>query len=239
MNSLKTCLKLIKIESTLKMLLENLGMLQNAMDLIYSCKWNINAVNKKAILALVELTDMGGVDIASLHPIYRYLIDLRNENSYPFQFKEDSGDYETMIEFVENTMYPKLPKYSPSHPPISNHWDAMKLINSIPICPDIMDFKNRIVIEFEEESTAGKSSGKLGKKGHWADSKRDSRRDKLYKDCKFRFCKIWESEVAENTWKMKLFHFLADCYCNRDTELYLDMYLREEKLLQAIRKNRK
>lgn len=119
---------------------------------------------------------MGAIDIMVLHPIYRQCIFLAKEYKYPFVFKEDSGDYETMIEFC-----PVGSKYAVAHPPESHNWDEMKLINSIPICPDIMDFDARIIIEVEEESTPGKSSGKFGKKGHWAESKRDTRRDELYK----------------------------------------------------------
>ena len=172
---------------------------------------------------------MGEVDIARLHPIYRECIRLTKENNWPFVFKEDSGDYETMIEFVINPVGVR-----PIHPPMSTDWDAMKRIESIPICPDIMDYRKKIVLEFEEESTAGKSSGKLGKKGHWAESKRDSRRDNLYKQTKFRFCKIWESEL-KGPWKLKLFHFLADCYCNRDTTDYTDIYLTENDLKKLLK----
>lgn len=171
---------------------------------------------------------MGEVDIAVLHPIYRECVHLTKENNWPFIFKEDSGSFETMIEFVVNPA-----GVSPKHPPISKDWDEMKKKLSIPICPDIMDFQKRIAIEFEEESTAGKSSGKLGKKGHWSESKRDSRRDNLYKQTKFRYCKIWQSEL-KGPWKLKLFHFLADCYCNRDTTDYTNMYLKESELKKML-----
>lgn len=164
---------------------------------------------------------MGEVDIAALHPIYRKCVDLTKKYNWPWHFKEDTGDFETMIEFVP---IESRNNFAIAHPPESKNWDEMKLIDSIPICPDVMDFDARIVIEYEEESTPGKSSGKLGKKGHWAESKTDSRRDELYKIKKFRYCKIWESEVKIGIWMAKLFSFLADCYCNRDTSKYLEMY---------------
>jgi len=173
--------------------------------------------------------NLGAVDIMALHPIYRHCIHLTKENGWPYVFKEDSGDYETMIEFS---------LLGAVHPPISKDWDEMKKIQAIPICPDIMDFAAKIVIEYEEESTAGKSSGKLGKKGHWAESKRDSRRDKLYNDKKFRFCKIWEKEVKNGVWMLKLFHFLADCYCKRQTMHYQLIFYSEEELLEEVMRNR-
>ena len=176
---------------------------------------------------------MGQVDIVVLYPIYRKCIELTKENNWPWSWKEDSGDYETMIEFLQTE------KGSvPMHPPEAKDWDDMKLKGSIPICPDIMDYQHRIVLEFEEESTAGKRGGKLGRKGHWSESKKDLRRDNLYKFTNFRFCKIWQSEVKKKTWINKLFHFLADCYCQRDTTLYLDMYLKDHELLTAIKKRK-
>jgi len=174
---------------------------------------------------------VGEVDIAILNPIYRECIDITNEYNYPWVFKEDSGSYETMIEFLASlsTIGRAV------HPPHSENWDAMKRNGSIPICPDIMDYKNKIIIEYEEESTAGKRMGKYGKKGHWAESKRDFRRDALYKENGFRFCKIWESERKADMISKKLFHFLADCYCKRDTEMYLDMYLNDKELKKALK----
>jgi len=173
---------------------------------------------------------MGSIDIAALHPIYRQCIFLTKENKYPFIFKEDTGNYETMIEFS---------LLGPIHPPISKDWDEMKKIQAIPICPDIMDFESKIILEYEEESTAGKSSGKMGKKGHFAESKRDERRDKLYKENNFRFCKIWESEVKSGVWVVKLFHFLSDCFSKRDTEMYLNLYKEKDEFLKEwmIRSN--
>lgn len=173
---------------------------------------------------------MGEVDLAVIHPIYRTCVSLTKENNWNFQFKVDSGDYETMIEFAT---------FACRHPPVAKDWDTMKLTGSIPICPDILAWNSKIVLEYEEESKRGKSSGKLGKKGHWAESKRDERRDQLYKLYKFRFCKIWESERKNNMVEQKLFRFLADCHCNRNTDLYQDMFLNGKELIKAISKREK
>jgi len=50
--------------------------------------------------------------------------------------------------------------------------------------------------------------GKLGKKGHTAESKRDTNRDMLYRIAGFKLLKIWESEYKSGEWKQKLYDFL-------------------------------
>lgn len=121
------------------------------------------------------------------------------------------------------------------HPPRANNWDDLPryLANA----PDVMDFHNRIIIEYEEESKPQRGP-KIIKKGHWSECKHDEDRDRKYKAVEFRLCKIWESEYKKGTWINKLFHFLADCYCKRDTELYLDIYLKDAELTTALKKRR-
>ncbi len=169
---------------------------------------------------------MGAVDIAVLHPIYRECLELNKEHQWSFSFKEDSGDFETMIQFFDD----QPNRLRAVRPPIAENWDTMDLCNA----PDIMDFENRIIIEYEEESRPGKRMGKIGKKGHWSESKRDENRDKNYKAAGFRVCKIWESEMKKGPWNLKLFHFLADCYCKRDCRMFADMFLIEKDLMLAL-----
>ena len=170
---------------------------------------------------------MGEVDIAVLHPIYRKCVDLNKEHNWGFQFKVDSGFFETMIEFVPLKLVPGF--LHPMHPPKAKNWDEMELCNA----PDIMDFDNRIIIEYEEESKPGKSSGKLGKKGHWTESKRDENRDSNYKRSGFRFCKIWETEIKNGIWEIKLFHFLADCYTKRNLDMYQYRFISEDEFFET------
>ena len=56
---------------------------------------------------------------------------------------------------------------------------------------------------------------KIKKKGHWEESKRDSRRDEFYRLAGFRVLKIWEHELKEETWQAKLKDFLQNCYTER------------------------
>jgi len=179
---------------------------------------------------------MGEVDIAVLYPIYRKCVDLNKENNWNFQFKVDSGSFETMIEF--KYLVPPLVSSGNSkliaiHPPMAKNWDDMQYCNA----PDILDFDNKIIIEYEEESKAGKQGGKLGKKGHWTESKRDELRDDRYNLSGFRVCKIWETEIKQNVWENKLFYFLADCYTNRNLEIYQYRYISEEELFDSRQRN--
>lgn len=137
---------------------------------------------------------MGEVDIENLHRVYRICVEYGKIIGI-FHFKVDDGSFETALEFDENNVY---------HPPKSKNWSN----NPVILCPDILDFEKKLIIEYEEESDAGKRMGKIGKKGHWEESKRDNRRDLLYKKHGFKILKIWESDDIIKT-KDKIFRFLS------------------------------
>ena len=162
-----------------------------------------------------------------IHPIYRILTDQCKEYGWPYQFKEDVGSFETAIEFWEMGYY---------HPPKSKSWNEAKKNGNTIKCPDILDYSNKLIIEFEEEPKPGKKGGKLGKKGHTEESARDTNRDMLYRIGGFKFCKVWESEPM-NVLEAKLHYFLADCYTNRDLSIYTNGYLTIEDFSKARRKN--
>ena len=175
---------------------------------------SVKNVNLYELIHLLEFAEfvshiiinkiMGEIDLQNIHKIYRYCVDFCKVNSIQYKFKVDDGNFETMIEFKDETMI---------HPPNSTNWDELKKNNIIPICPDILDYQNLIIIEYEEESRPGVRMGRLGKKGHWEESKRDERRDSLYRTHKFRLCKIWESEFKKSSkWQLILSKFLLDCY---------------------------
>lgn len=145
---------------------------------------------------------MGIVDIENLHKIYRECVNYCKENNLPYQFKVDSGKWETAIEFTGIGYH---------HPPKSKSWEEVKANGNEIKCPDILDFKNRIIIEYEEEPQPGKKGGKLGKKGHSSESKKDTHRDMLYRIAGFRLCKIWETEYKSGEWIKKLQKFLLEC----------------------------
>ena len=146
---------------------------------------------------------MGVVDYESLHKIYRTCVDYCKQEKFPFHFKVDSGRYETAIEFWAMGYY---------HPPRSKSWEEVKKQGNEIKCPDILEYEHRILLEFEEEPQPGKKMGRLGKKGHIAESKHDSHRDMLYRIAGFRVLKIWENELKSNKYKTKLYQFLDEMH---------------------------
>lgn len=146
---------------------------------------------------------MGQVDLESLFEIYYEINSIKKKyNLGKLNFKVDEGTYETAIEFVGTGHH---------HPPISLDWSN----NPIIFCPDLLDYNNRIIIEYEEEVGNRKPGAKLAKKGHNRpgdfSNKRDGIRNKYYKDGGFRYFQIWESE---KNWQKKLEQFLLNVELN-------------------------
>ena len=136
---------------------------------------------------------MGESDIAILMDINEEIKKLKTK----YSFKVDHGKFETAIEFWAMGYY---------HPPKAKNWDSNPEIK----CPDLLDYENKLIIEYEEEPKPGKKGGKLGKKGHTEESKSDSDRDQLYRIAGFKLLKIWESEYKDNTYVKKLASFLTN-----------------------------
>lgn len=164
------------------------------------------------------MKNLGEVDIAILNEIYREAVDLNKKHNWGFQFKVDDGDFETAIEFYSdfhNETGFVVASVSLYHPPLAKDWNDAEDI----LCPDILDFENKIIFEYEEETGNQRKGARLAKKGHGHPgelaNKRDSRRDTLYLKGGFRVLKIWESEYNDGTWKKKMWRFLCDCFCNR------------------------
>ena len=145
---------------------------------------------------------MGNQDLERLYPVYRACTDFSKLAELPFHFREDTGDYETAIEFKQGLSI---------HPPNAKNWDTDPDI----ICPDILDFEHKIIIEFEEETGNRKSGAHYAKKGHGhsgdLDTKRDSRRNTFYEQYGFRVFRLWESDYKKQNWKVMLFEFLINC----------------------------
>lgn len=141
---------------------------------------------------------MGEVDYGNLHKIYRKCIDYCIEKKLPYKFLVDSGKWETAIEFWEMGYF---------HPPQSKSWEEVKKKGNEIKCPDLLDYKYKLIIEFEEEPKPGKRGGKLGKKGHTEESNKDEHRDQLYRLAGFRVLKFWETDLKEENWD-KIYNFL-------------------------------
>lgn len=138
---------------------------------------------------------MGERDIESIHPVYLYCNEISKENNYPFKFKEDSGKYETAIQIMENGMILMPPQ---------------QVVSGEIFVPDILDFHNKIILEYEEECKPNK--GAKRRKGHFELNNHDSNRDTYYTKIAnppFRLHKIWESD---KDWKKGVKEFLDKCF---------------------------
>lgn len=146
---------------------------------------------------------MGEVDIQDLFRIYYEIKTIKKKHNLDFNFKIDHGCYETAIEFVGVNHF---------HPPISTDWSENPTI----FCPDLLDYENKLIIEFEEEVGEPRPGAKLAKKGHHRAgdqaNKRDSRRNRHYKQGGFRVLQIWKSDL---NWRPKLEKFLLDMSINK------------------------
>ncbi len=140
---------------------------------------------------------MGQVDIESLFRIYEQVKKITKHHNLQFSFKVDHGSFETAIEFNEEKSY---------HPPISKNWDSHPNI----FCPDLLDWHNKIIIEYDEEVGSRRKGAFLAKKGHHRegdmDNKRDTKRGNFYKQAGFHILRIWESDEL---WREKLEKFLV------------------------------
>jgi len=146
---------------------------------------------------------LGYADIERLYPIYRACTDFCKLADLPFSFKEDLGDYETIIAIDGNNWY---------IPEKTQNWD--NTIGQV-FCPDIIDYSNHIIIEFEEETGPRKSGAHYARKAHGhegdTDTVRDTKRNEAYKAAGFTVFRLWESVFKTQNWKLQLFEFLIKC----------------------------
>lgn len=147
---------------------------------------------------------MGIVDIERLYPIYRTCTDFCKVANLPFTFKEDLEDYETIIAIDGSNWY---------RPETTENWETV--VGNV-FCPDIIDFDNKIIIEFEEETGPRKPGAKYAKKGHGhsgdTDTVRDQKRNQSYNNAGFTVFRLWESAFKNENWKLQLCEFLTSCY---------------------------
>lgn len=150
---------------------------------------------------------MGVQDIHKLNQIYLVCNQTAKLLDISFHFKEDSGNYETAIGITEDGHVER--------PLQDSTWIAYKNGKKL-FCPDILDYDNRIIIEFEETPGKPRPGAKLAKKGHDWDGNdvRTSTRDCYYAIGKFRVLKIFDHEFTNSKWKIKLVQFLIKCYLN-------------------------
>lgn len=141
---------------------------------------------------------MGHKDIEKLYQIYQEIQRLNKKHNWTYQFKMDSGDFETRIDIDTDGDWRKGDGRLPQ--------DGYEIW-----CPDLIDFDAMIIIEYEEE--AKKHSGFFGSKlhkGHFEEleNPRDQERNLYYQMAKFHQLKIYERQMKDGTWKMLVYLFL-------------------------------
>lgn len=150
---------------------------------------------------------MGLKDADALHDIYEIAKAYCKKHKLPYHFKVDDGDYETAIEFFF-LGDAKVPQWEVIHPPRSKNWDTNPTI----FCPDILDFKHKIIMEYEEEGQVRLSGARLARKGHGPEgdipNDRDARRGDYYSFGKFRVLRFYEADLEDQNWE-KLYNFLS------------------------------
>lgn len=140
---------------------------------------------------------MGHRDFDRIYPVWQEANRISEEFGLGFRFKFDQGNYETRIDISDlGTCF------------IGN--GKLPLIGFEMFCPDVLDFHNKIIIEYEEEAKPNKGSKR--RKGHFEGNNHDLKRDWAYTKAKFGVCKIWESDKK---WKETLKQFLIKTYAKR------------------------
>lgn len=141
---------------------------------------------------------MGHRDLENLFIIYEEIKRLNKKHEWKYNFKVDSGDFETRVDIDTDGEWKRGDGKLPS-----NGFEIY--------CPDLIDFNNQVIIEYEEEAkpNTGFFRGKLNK-GHFREllTPRDELRDWYYTQAKFAFLKMWETDFQDGKWKAILYQFL-------------------------------
>lgn len=143
---------------------------------------------------------MGEIDIDILMDINKEIKKLDTD----YSFTVDEGKYETAIQFEELTL--DTVRYA--HPPWAKNWES----NPEVLCPDLLDYSNKLIIEYEEEGQQEKPGAALASKGHGQKgditNNADTNRDYLYRIAGFKLLKIWEAEYEDGSYVENLKNFL-------------------------------
>ena len=136
---------------------------------------------------------MGIQDLEKLFHINQQIKEIDKENQYNFIIDTDTKDGKTRIIIDELGTWKKVPLLS------EEQAKAFRKKGFRQFVPDLIDFKNKIIIEYQEESEGRQGvlrrRGKINKKGH--DEFSDEDKDIFYNLAKFSQLKIWENTAPE------------------------------------------
>ena len=136
---------------------------------------------------------MGIQDLEKLFHINQQIKKIDKENQYNFIIDTDTKEGKTRIIIDEFGTWQKVPFLSEEQAGTFRKKGFRQFV------PDLIDFKNKIIIEYQEESEGRQGvlrrHGKINKKGH--DEFSDEDKDIFYNLAKFNQLKIWENTAPD------------------------------------------
>ena len=145
---------------------------------------------------------MGAQDLQKLFEIKNQIQQIDKKNNYNFIIDSDTKEGRTRIIIDEFGTWKKMPNLTEEQASEYRRKGFRQFV------PDLIDFKNKIIIEYQEECKGRQGvlrrRGKINKKGH--DEFSDEDKDIFYELAKFNQLKIWENtpEVEQNK-ELKVF----------------------------------
>ena len=139
---------------------------------------------------------MGGQDLQKLFEIKNQIQQIDKKKYYNFIIDSDTKEGRTRIIIDEFGTWKKTPNLTEEQASEYRKKGFRQFV------PDLIDFKNKIIIEYQEECKGRQGvlrrRGKINKKGH--DEFSDEDKDIFYELAKFNQLKIWENtpEVEQN-----------------------------------------
>ena len=145
---------------------------------------------------------MGAQDLQKLFEIKNQIQQIDKKNDYNFIIDSDTKEGRTRIIIDEFGTWIKTPNLTEEQASEYRKKGFRQFV------PDLIDFKNKIIIEYQEECKGRQGvlrrRGKINKKGH--DEFSDEDKDIFYELAKFNQLKIWENtpQVEQNK-ELKVF----------------------------------
>jgi hypothetical protein len=145
---------------------------------------------------------MGIQDLQKLFEIKNQIQQIDKKNYYNFIIDSDTKEGRTRIIIDEFGTWIKTPNLTEEQASEYRKKGFRQFV------PDLIDFKNKIIIEYQEECKGRQGvlrrRGKINKKGH--DEFSDEDKDIFYELAKFNQLKIWENTpLLEQNKELKVF----------------------------------
>jgi len=136
---------------------------------------------------------LGIQDLEKLFYIHQQIKQIDEKNQYDFIIDTDTKEGKTRIVIDEFGTWKKVPSLTQEQAENYRKKGFRQFV------PDLIDFKNKIIIEYQEECEGRQGilrrRGKINKKGH--DEFSDEDKDLFYELAKFNQLKIWENTAPE------------------------------------------